>query len=578
MSENRKQVIDYLVNMAPDKLNHQLETQGQKEVIRLLDILKEFKKEFGPESDKDYMEKLRVAEALIELRIQGGNETVGEAEGFEIIGDTLTSFDPALDFVNNVCYIGIPLPCRIRGENSKGKKIENRILMISSAKEIFSLNQERCEERGIFYTSYPLIPETRWDRKEIDAFLNHDKKIRPKEILETIIERYRFFMDYHDERYYLFNALYDVYTYFHPLFSTQPIVFLHGDTKAGKTRTMKVKEQIAFNALHTPNLSPSAFFRLVEGARPTILFDEAEEFGYSDNISPLNAILLSGRGRNARVVRMEKDSSGNFRPVFFKTSSPCVMANIRGISNIALENRSIKLVLRPHKNNETADRDAENIDPIRHRIRQNLYLLLMTKWQEVEAVNSKLQRADGLSGRDFGLWKPILVMARFFEGYGAAGLYAEMLSFAQELVNNTKAGRIEGSFSSKVFQAVANLAQKKEWLDFYPSGGIYGEVLKVYQGTLPEWLTEQKVKNKIAKLALGSPKRESYEGKLQRGFWINKNDLKEQIVRSQLGDIIDGFDTLDGSSNEAGRNLRTLPTPISASNVSKVSHPSDLEF
>ena len=549
MVKIQNQAIDFLLGMSPDELHHWLENQSQKDIITILNKLDAFRKKLSPKSDETYATGVDAALALIKLRIQNGNEEIEKAKDFEIIADNLRPFEPALDFVNDVCYVGIPLPCRVKGKGRTIREITNPVFVVSSAKEIFLLNQEACEERGIFYTTYPLIPEKRWDKDKIDVFLNHSREAQPKEVFEAIIERYRFFMDYHDERYYLFNALYDVYTYFHPLFSTQPILFLHGDTKSGKTRTMKVKEQVAFNALHTPNLSPAAFFRLVEGARPTILFDEAEEFGYSDNLSPLNAILMSGRGRNARVIRIEKDRQGNFKPAFFRTSSPCVMANIRGISNIALENRSIKLILRPHKDNKVAGRDAEAPDPKRHQIRQELYLLLMTKWQEVRVVDNKLQRIDGLSGRDFGLWKPILVMAEFFENYGVENLFIETLSFAQELTNEAKSSRIEGNFASKVFQAVVNLAQSKDWLDFYPSDDIYKEVLKEYQGTLPEWLTEQRVKNKVAKLALGHSKREFYDGKLRRGFWINKRGLKEQIVRSQFVDIIDGFDTLDSDSD-----------------------------
>ena len=547
MVKTQTQAMDFLLGMSPDELHHWLENQSQKNVITILNKLNDFGKEIDPKSDESYTKKVNVALALIKLRIQDGNEKIENAKDFEIIADNLESFEPALDFANDVCYVGIPLPCKIKRKGGTVREITNQIFVVSSAKERFLLDQEACEERGIFYTTYPLIPEKRWDKDKIDAFLNYSREAQPKEIFESIVERYRFFMDYHDERYYLFNALYDVYTYFHPLFSTQPILFLHGDTKSGKTRTMKVKEQIAFNALHTPNLSPSAFFRLVQGARPTILFDEAEEFGYSDNLSPLNAILMSGRGRNARVIRIEKDHLGNFKPAFFRTSSPCVMANIRGISNIALENRSIKLVLRPYKNSETADRDAETPDPIRHQIRQDLYLLLMTRWQEIRTIDSKLQGVNGLSGRDFGLWKPILVMAEFFESHGAENLSVETLSFAQGLVKEAKSSRIEENFASKIFQAVVNLSKSEEDLGFYPSGEIYNEVLKEYGNELPEWLTEQKIKNKVAKLALGHAEREYYEGKLQRGFWIYKADLKEQIVRSQLADVIDGFDTIDGN-------------------------------
>lgn len=547
MAKIKNQAVDFLLGMSPDELHHWLENQNQKDTITILNKLNELKEGIDSKSNENYAKKVDVALALIKLCIQNRNEETQKTEDFEIIGDNLELFEPALDFVNDVCYVGIPLPCRVKGKGKSTKEITNQIIVVSSAKELFLLNQEACEKREIFYTSYPPIPEKRWDRDKINAFLNHNEDAQPKEIFESIVERYKFFMDYHDGRYYLFSALYDTYTYFHPLFSTQPILFLHGDTKSGKTRTMKVKEQIAFNALHTPNLSPSAFFRLVEGARPTILFDEAEEFGYSDNLSPLNAILMSGRGRNARVIRMEKDRSGNFKPVFFKTSSPCVMANIRGISNLALENRSIKLIMRPQKDDGVADRDAEMPDPKRHQIRQNLYLLLMTKWQEIRDIDSNMQRVEGLSGRDFGLWKPILVMAKFFEGYGVCDLYNEMFSFARELVNEAKVSRIEGSFASRVFQVVVNLSKSKEELDFYPSGEIYNELSRAYGNKLPEWLTEQKSKNKINKLALGTAEREHYDGKLQRGFWIYKTNLKEQIVRSQFADVIDGFDTLDSN-------------------------------
>ena len=113
--------------------------------------------------------------------------------------------------------------------------------------------------------------------------------------------------------------------------------------RCGKTILLEALECIAFRALLTSNISPSAIFRCIEEWAPSLMIDEADTFT-KDN-DELNGIMNAGhRKRNATVIRSEKVGD-TFMPRKFSVWCPQVIAGI-GEQRGTMHDRSIHIEMR----------------------------------------------------------------------------------------------------------------------------------------------------------------------------------------------------------------------------------------
>lgn len=495
--------------------------------------------------EKDEEVKKRYIEQRKEVE-QEIKDRVGEGVERTPLGDDIKEFNPCLDFVDEVCYVSIPRTYKSEIPTKRGKGTQLRVVyeelpfVVTSEREGFLLSEAEAENRKLYYRTVPSLMSKRWTDKAIKDFTSgKSPKIDPKDLFERTRERFDYYLDWPNDFYYDFFALYVTSTYFFPLFPHQPIIFLTGETGSGKSKAIDVIEQMAFNTIKSAHISDASIYRLVESNRPTLLLDESERLMYEEQNLMLINLLLASTGTGAKVYRMEKDTLGNQVPKAFETKSPKVVANIKGIKTEALLSRCIRFDFVPFKDETKGNRDPDANDKEMEKIRHDHYLLLLTRWKEIKKTFDTLPPVASLSGRPLKLWSPILTMAQFFENHGVVGLFQRTVDFATKAAEDYAREVGTESFAGKLLVSLKELSENKgEGEQFYPTSEIISVVGGKYDEQ-PDWLKPAYVSKRMRSLGFGTSTRKYItggEGKEQvRGFALSKKQVDEICERFKFG-------------------------------------------
>jgi hypothetical protein len=185
---------------------------------------------------------------------------------------------------------------------------------------------------------------------------------------------------------------------------------------SGKTRLLEVIELVTPGSLRPANISPAAFFRVIEKGNVTLLIDEIDTvFNPQANgaAEDLRGLLISGYRKGATVMRVDGD--GKNRDVkAFPVFAPVCTAGI-GELPPTLRDRSIPIRLRrraPHEKVErfrfveATNRGAE-----------------LAQWAQdwADRMGDDLERAEPiylaeLGDRQADSWTPLLAIAEAAEG------------------------------------------------------------------------------------------------------------------------------------------------------------------
>ena len=123
----------------------------------------------------------------------------------------------------------------------------------------------------------------------------------------------------------LIVALWVLHSYVFEVFMCTPrLCITSPEKRCGKTTLLDVLSYLVNRPLPTANITGPAIFRTIEQARPTLLFDEADNtFGRNgkavDGGSDILANLNSGHRQGGQVIRLVGDE---FEPRAFGTHSP----------------------------------------------------------------------------------------------------------------------------------------------------------------------------------------------------------------------------------------------------------------
>jgi putative DNA primase/helicase len=186
-----------------------------------------------------------------------------------------------------------------------------------------------------------------------------------------------------------------------------PFVVLVSPTKrCGKTSALIILLYLTPRSELASNISPSAVFRYVELAHPTLLMDEADS-AMKDNEEMRN-ILNSAHTRAAAYVVRNEEKDGKYVPRRFSTWCPKAIATIRSLAD-TLEDRSITVTLQ---------RKPKTAKVARLRKRDNDEFAILRRKVARWAVDnsSKLEDPDPsipdvLNDRAADNWRPLLAIA-----------------------------------------------------------------------------------------------------------------------------------------------------------------------
>ena len=453
---------------------------------------------------------------------------------YELIAASHRPIHPALDFTENMAIVTVSMPSIV---TPQGKKQETRFAnyAITSNHEIFVCSPSELLNRGFFFTGELVLPPRRWSHGSIESFLNDPQySVDPKGLFTAIRKSFVHYMDFLDDCLYSFFACFVISTYFYPIFPAIGIVFLNGLSGTGKTKIIQVIDQLAFNSVNSGNISDASVFRLIQGSRGTLCLDESEKLSDPRESAQLINLLLSGVGKGAKVVRSEKTKNGAFVPTQFELQSPKIVANIEGLKLEPLKNRLIPIVTVKARSAEKANREPDANLPRWQELRDDLYVLTLTRFQEIKRAFSSLPDI-GLSGQQLRIWQPTLVMAHFLRPFVGDQPFNDVVSLALEKAAERAAETVEDTIDMQVLRGIYSLTSGQNAPVFYPTSQIHS-YLQSQPDTdlgLPDIRSLGKM---LHRLGLPKPRRETVNNQQQRGFRLDPILVKELAVRNGLVD------------------------------------------
>jgi putative DNA primase/helicase len=184
------------------------------------------------------------------------------------------------------------------------------------------------------------------------------------------------------------------------------IVFVSPTKRCGKSNTMIILYYLTPRSEFTSNISPSALFRRIQDARPTLIIDEGESF--LNNNEEMRGILDSGHTKATAYVHRTVEINGEHKPRRFSTWAPKAIATIGSLKD-TLEDRSIIIPLQ--RKPKTA-----NVARLRKRDNDEFALLRGRAARWAEDNFSKLTDPNPdiptvLNDRAADNWRPLLAIA-----------------------------------------------------------------------------------------------------------------------------------------------------------------------
>jgi hypothetical protein len=188
-----------------------------------------------------------------------------------------TRIHPALDFTAEHAYFGQKL---------RYQKEAKYYIITDQGFVICTQPEENLEYIHLALTQQPYAcSETRWSTASIDRFSKLKRyptqetiALDKPKLLEALKNQFIQYIEFSDERYHTFFALWNIGTYCHPLFNSYPYVHLVGLAQSGKSKLLSLCSCLSFNGMHTPDTSTACIFRLIEKQRISLFLDEAENF------------------------------------------------------------------------------------------------------------------------------------------------------------------------------------------------------------------------------------------------------------------------------------------------------------
>lgn len=400
----------------------------------------------------------------------------------------LQRIHPALEFTAEHAYVGQWL--RIPGR-------EDTFYIIRDDGEMIESSTEELARYGIeLATRIGDVPQ-RWSTESIRQYVEGNATPVDKSILFNIIkQKFTQYIDLPDNRLYDFLTLWNIGTYFFPLFNTYPYVYVGGVSQSGKSKLLTLCSCICFNSIPSANMSTACIYRLIQNARCSLFIDETEQLSNRHRAGEFRNILLCGYRRGQNTYRNIRTLDGNYEPRAFEVYSPKMIANIEGLEDV-LASRCITIIMQRSLNEEITNREVDINDAVWQDIKDSLYLFLMENWREVKQTYTELENATPLRNRDWELWKPILSLARFF----GEEIFEAMKDLA---IENTEENRMEHLDTDETVLVEVLLSMVTED-DFYSLRDIRNRIrLHLDDGN---WFSERRIGNLLRRLGFSERRR-----------------------------------------------------------------------
>jgi hypothetical protein len=312
---------------------------------------------------------------------------------------------PALDFTADHAYVG-----QMRRISRK----ERALYLIRDDGQATSEDQFDLVHHDYGLLSANLWHGPRWSDQSAEQFINKQTPaIDKKQLFSVVKEHLKKYIELSDERFYDLLALWNIGTYFFPIFNCFPYVYVGGISQSGKSKLLKICSCLSFNSILSANMSTAIIYRVIQNGRCSLFIDEAGNLQDKDRGADFREILLSGHNNGATVLRIKR-TDDDFMPELFEVYGPKMIANIEGLEEV-LDSRCIIIIMRRGANRQIVNREVDIKDAVWQQTRDMLYPFLMQNWSGIKRTHSDNENDTELINRDWELWKSILSLAKFFD-------------------------------------------------------------------------------------------------------------------------------------------------------------------
>lgn len=286
----------------------------------------------------------------------------------------------------------------------KGDRPEEANFYIISAKTGLSLQETKSfklDGKTVIFDERDrllLFAKDRWSRARIQDFINNPTTLNG--IYQKVKQILKHYIEVQNEAAYGLVSSWIIATYFHRMFNSFPYLFFYGKKGSGKSRSPDLLERMAFHAAKIKGISVAALADTIDGVRGTFLNDQAEALSDVRNIELLgiHADSYTPGGGKRRVVSLENKKR---KILEFEPYGPKAYASNRDI-HWDLKDRCIEIVMvRAAKDHPY----PEPYLPCWQDLRDQLHRLLLTKWQDVQAIYPTT--GSGVMHRVKELWRPL---------------------------------------------------------------------------------------------------------------------------------------------------------------------------
>jgi hypothetical protein len=409
---------------------------------------------------------------------------------------------PAIDYVDGVAYVGIMVNWKEKDDKGK-ERVKAIPTLITSNREVIPLVPEYLKKKGLQLKREVKWLPNRWSVEGVKQFLDEKFEVDPEELFIAIKTAFEEHVEFEDAICYDFVTLWTIGSYFFHIFNSYPYLYIGGMKGVGKTKLLTLLERLCFNARFSTDITTSALFRSIENWRCTLLLDETENLANPERNLAMRSVLLSGNKKGGVVFRVNPNT---LQVETFEVYSPKALANIKGIEDV-LEDRCITHFMKRGKRKEIINREIPMASGVWQEIRDLLYIFYLEYASELSEFSacSELQErgvSERLSARELELWKPILVLASFFDRY-FEGLFDRILEFAVKKSEEKKVENLTETLDLILVKALLSIVES----DGFHKVSDIRNAMAEYFDEPQKWLTSKWVGNTLRRLGFMEKRR-----------------------------------------------------------------------
>ena len=475
---------------------------------------------------------------------------------YEIVKTTINRIPPDAGVVDGRAYVGLWLPCKYKDPETGAELLREKFHLLFSDGEIIAADEATLAEKGLYLLCKPIYtpPRVTVEQALELAKLGH---VDAGDLLNRLVEQFRQYLEFDDERLYLLFALWTIGTYFYRRFAAYPYLYLNALKRSGKTKGLTLLSLLSYNAVFSTNMSTASLFRIIQNAGSSLMIDETEKLSNPERAEEFRTLLLSGYKRGAMVYRAEEDETGRRVPTPFEVYAPKALAMIKGLEDV-LEDRTILVTMKRGKNRAIINREVPLNDPVWPELRAQLTRLWLHNWADIEAEYTKLSSVCSelsersvdtggvgkekkyimLVGRDLELWGPVLAITIYFSNFLTPSdttlrslhtlhtLEDAILSLAQEI---TAASQVENATEMGELLLVQVLLKLVTGDGWYTPKTMHLELDTLYDGEIPKWMTTRWIGSALRRLSFKDKRR------VGRGIEYHLAPAQVQDMADRLG-------------------------------------------